>query len=78
MAKLNRRSPDLRGSILQVKQAADAGYVPAKIKLAWSYLFGEGVELDLDKAKGIFEALAAEGNADAHAVSGFGSFLDFI
>ncbi|XP_075983312.1 HMG-coA reductase degradation 3 [Anticarsia gemmatalis] len=71
MAKLNRRSPDLRVSILQVKQAADAGYVPAKIKLAWSYLFGEGVELDLDKAKKIFEDLAEEGNADAHAGMGF-------
>lgn len=69
MAKLNRRSPDLRASILQVKQAADAGYVPAKIKLAWSYVFGEGVELDTDKAKNIFEELVVEGNADAHAVS---------
>lgn len=69
MVKLNRRSPDLRGAILQVKQAADMGYVPAKIKLAWSYLFGEGVELDLEKAKKIFEELTVEGNADAHAVS---------
>lgn len=71
MAKLNRRSPDLRGAILQIKQAADVGYVPAKIKLAWSYLFGEGVELDLEKAKKIFEVLAEEGNAEAHAVSIF-------
>ncbi|XP_026743235.1 protein sel-1 homolog 1 isoform X1 [Trichoplusia ni] len=71
MAKLNRRSPDLRGAILQIKQAADTGYVPAKIKLAWSYLFGEGVELDLEKAKKIFEVLAEEGNADAHAGMGF-------
>ncbi|XP_026332861.1 protein sel-1 homolog 1 [Hyposmocoma kahamanoa] len=70
-AKLNRRSPDLRGAILQVKQAADMGYVPAKIKLAWSYLFGEGVELDLEKAKNIFEKLADEGNAEAHAGMGF-------
>ncbi|XP_050551633.1 protein sel-1 homolog 1 isoform X1 [Spodoptera frugiperda] len=71
MVKLNRRSPDLRGAILQVKQAADMGYVPAKIKLAWSYLFGEGVELDLEKAKKIFEELTVEGNADAHAGMGF-------
>lgn len=71
IAKLNRRSPDLRASILQVKQAADTGYIPAKIKLAWSYLFGEGVELDLDKAKKIFEELAEEGNAEAHAGMGF-------
>ncbi|XP_049878129.1 protein sel-1 homolog 1 isoform X2 [Pectinophora gossypiella] len=71
MAKLNRRSPELRAAILQVKQAADQGYIPAKIKLAWSYLFGEGVELDLDKAKTIFEELAEQGNADAHAGMGF-------
>lgn len=71
VAKLNRRSPDLRGAILQIKQAADIGYIPAKIKLAWSYLFGEGVELDLDKAKKIFEELAEDGNADAHAVRFF-------
>ncbi|XP_061721372.1 protein sel-1 homolog 1 [Cydia pomonella] len=71
LAKLNRRSPDLRASILQVKEAADMGYAPAKIKLAWSYLFGEGVELDLDKARGIFEELVGEGNADAHAGMGF-------
>ncbi|XP_063627850.1 protein sel-1 homolog 1 [Cydia splendana] len=71
LAKLNRRSPDLRASILQVKEAADMGYAPAKIKLAWSYLFGEGVELDLAKARGIFEELVGEGNADAHAGMGF-------
>ncbi|KAJ0173468.1 hypothetical protein K1T71_010617 [Dendrolimus kikuchii] len=71
IAKLNRRSPDLRGAILKVKQAADSGYVPAKIKLAWSYLFGEGVELDVMKSKEIFEALAEEGNAEAHAGMGF-------
>lgn len=69
MAKLKRRSPDLRASILQIKQAADIGYIPAKIKLAWSYLYGEGVELDFDKAREIFETLAEEGNAEAHAVS---------
>ncbi|XP_045776347.1 protein sel-1 homolog 1 isoform X2 [Maniola jurtina] len=71
VAKLDRRSPDLRGAILQVKQAADKGYVPAKIKLAWSYIYGEGVELDVQKAKTIFEELAADGNADAHAGMGF-------
>nr|XP_026498940.1 protein sel-1 homolog 1 isoform X1 [Vanessa tameamea]XP_026498941.1 protein sel-1 homolog 1 isoform X1 [Vanessa tameamea] len=71
MVKLDRRSPDLRGAILQVKQAADWGYVPAKIKLAWSYIYGEGVELDVEKAKKIFEELSEEGNADAHAGLGF-------
>ncbi|KAL0868910.1 hypothetical protein ABMA27_007242, partial [Loxostege sticticalis] len=71
MAKLKRRSPDLRGAILQIQQAASKGYVPAKIKLAWSHIFGEGVELDVEKAKTIFEALAEEGNADAHAGMGF-------
>ncbi|XP_050354285.1 protein sel-1 homolog 1 isoform X2 [Nymphalis io] len=71
MAKLDRRSPDLRAAILQVKQAADWGYVPAKIKLAWSYIYGEGVELDVEKAKKIFEELSEEGNADAHAGLGF-------
>lgn len=69
VAKLDRRSPDLRGAILQVKEAADKGYIPAKIKLAWSYIYGEGVELDVQKAKAIFEELAEQGNADAHAVS---------
>ncbi|XP_023950044.2 protein sel-1 homolog 1 isoform X2 [Bicyclus anynana] len=69
--KLERRTPDLRGAILQVKHAADKGYVPAQIKLAWSYIYGEGVELDVEKAKNIFEGLAAEGNADAHAGMGF-------
>ncbi|CAH2094811.1 unnamed protein product [Euphydryas editha] len=71
IAKLDRRSPDLRGAILQVKQAADSGYVPAKIKLAWSYIYGEGVELDVSKAKTIFEELSEQGNADAHAGMGF-------
>ncbi|KAI8424794.1 hypothetical protein MSG28_006726 [Choristoneura fumiferana] len=71
LAKLQRRSPDLRASVLQVATAADAGYAPAKITLAWSYLFGEGVELDLDKARGIFEELVEQGNADAHAGMGF-------
>lgn len=71
MKKLDKRSPDLRGSILQIKQAADVGYVPAKIKLAWSYIFGEGVELDVEKAKRIFEELSEHGNAEAHAVSVF-------
>ncbi|KAJ2938511.1 hypothetical protein O0L34_g13007 [Tuta absoluta] len=71
MAKLNRRSPELRAAILQIKQAAERGYVPAKIKLAWSYLFGEGVELDIEKAKAIFEELVVEGNGDAHAGMGF-------
>ncbi|CAH0728616.1 unnamed protein product, partial [Brenthis ino] len=71
IAKLNRRSPDLRGAILQVKYAADRGYLPAKNKLAWSYIYGEGVELDVEKAKKIFEELAEEGNADAHAGMGF-------
>ncbi|XP_037293974.1 protein sel-1 homolog 1 isoform X2 [Manduca sexta] len=71
MSKLNKRTPDLRASILQIKQAAEVGYVPAKIKLAWSYVFGEGVELDAEKAKGIFEVLAEEGNAEAHAGMGF-------
>ncbi|CAK1583991.1 unnamed protein product [Parnassius mnemosyne] len=71
IAKLDRRSADLRGAILQVKHAAERGYRPANIKLAWSYLFGEGVELDVDKAKDIFERLASEGDADAHAGMGF-------
>ncbi|XP_022126600.2 protein sel-1 homolog 1 isoform X3 [Pieris rapae] len=69
--KIDKRSPDLRGAILQVKQAADRGYAPAKIKLAWSYIFGEGMELDVEKAKNIFLELAEEGNADAHAGLGF-------
>ncbi|XP_039758024.1 protein sel-1 homolog 1 isoform X2 [Pararge aegeria] len=69
--KLERRTPDLRGTILSIKEAADTGYVPAKIKLAWSYIYGEGVELDVQKAKDIFEKLAAEGNADAHGGMGF-------
>ncbi|XP_041968880.1 protein sel-1 homolog 1 isoform X2 [Aricia agestis] len=69
--KLERRSPDLLGSILQIKRAAEYGYAPAKIKLAWSYLFGEGVEHDIMKAKITFETLAEEGNADAHAGLGF-------
>lgn len=43
--------------------------MPAKNKLAWSYIYGEGVELDVEKAKKIFEELAEEGDADAHAVS---------
>lgn len=59
-----------------MKAAADVGYVPAKIKLAWSHLFGEGVELDVDKAKEIFEKLSEEGIADAHAVS-FESYVAF-
>ncbi|XP_028168679.1 protein sel-1 homolog 1 isoform X1 [Ostrinia furnacalis] len=71
VAKLKRRSPDLRGAILQVQHAAEKGYVPAKIKLAWSHIFGEGVELDVDKARSIFETLSEEGNGDAHAGMGF-------
>lgn len=71
VAKLDRRTLDVDASILQIKQAAEVGYVPAKIKLAWSYLYGEGVEIDFEKAKSIFEELAAEGNADAHAGMGF-------
>ena len=54
-----------------MKLAADKGYSPAKIKLAWSYIYGEGVELNVDKAREIFEELAEDGNADAHAVSIF-------
>ncbi|XP_045503038.1 protein sel-1 homolog 1 isoform X2 [Colias croceus] len=69
--KIDKRVPDLRGAILQVKQAADSGYAPAKIRLAWSYVFGEGVELDVDRARKIFQELADEGNADAHAGMGF-------
>ncbi|CAH0400630.1 unnamed protein product [Chilo suppressalis] len=71
MAKLRRRSPDLRSTILTIQQAANKGYIPAKIKLAWSHIFGEGVELDIEKAKAIFEILVEEGNADAHAGMGF-------
>ncbi|CAH0756604.1 unnamed protein product [Diatraea saccharalis] len=71
MAKLRRRSPDLRGAILTIQQAANKGYIPAKIKLAWSHIFGEGVELDIEKAKVIFETLAEDGIADAHAGMGF-------
>lgn len=69
--KLNRRSPDLRGAILKVKESAEMGYAPAKIRLAWAHLFGEGVEFDVDQAKTIFEELAQEGVADAHAGMGF-------
>ncbi|CAH2044650.1 unnamed protein product, partial [Iphiclides podalirius] len=69
--KLDRRPADLRGATMQVKLAAERGYHPAKIRLAWSYIFGEGVELDIEKAKDIFEALANEGIADAHAGMGF-------
>ncbi|XP_060805146.1 protein sel-1 homolog 1 isoform X2 [Amyelois transitella] len=70
-AKLRRRSPDLRTAVSQIKTAADSGYVPAKIQLAWCYLFGEGVEMDVDKARVIFEELAEGGNADAQAGLGF-------
>lgn len=69
ISKLERRAPDLVGAILQIKHSAERGYVPAKIKLAWSYIFGEGVELDVDKARKIFEELLEKGNAEAHAVS---------
>lgn len=69
VAKLERRPADLQGAMMKVRLAAERGYNPAKIRLAWSYIFGEGVELDVEKAKKIFEALANEGNADAHAVS---------
>ncbi|VVC88578.1 unnamed protein product [Leptidea sinapis] len=69
--KIKKRTPDLRGAILQVKQAAEKGYAPAKIKLAWSYIFGEGVELNLDKARKIFEGLSEYGHAEGHAGLGF-------
>ncbi|XP_032521684.2 protein sel-1 homolog 1 [Danaus plexippus] len=71
ISKLERRAPDLVGAILQIKHSAERGYVPAKIKLAWSYIFGEGVELDVDKARKIFEELLEKGNAEAHAGMGF-------
>lgn len=61
-----------------MKQAADSGYVPAKIKLAWSYIYGEGVELDVSKAKNIFEELSEQGNADAHAVSYYNLLIFYI
>ncbi|KOB64433.1 putative Sel1l protein, partial [Operophtera brumata] len=70
-AKLHRRMPDLPDTIGQVKQAADAGYLPAQIKLAWSHVFGEGVTLDVARAKDIFQRLAELGNAEAHAGMGF-------
>lgn len=69
MKKLQRRTPDLQATINQIKDAADAGYIPAQIKLAWSHIFGEGVALDLPRAKEIFERLAEKGIADAHSVS---------
>ncbi|XP_072929687.1 protein sel-1 homolog 1 isoform X2 [Epargyreus clarus] len=69
--KLDRRSPDRRALILQVKEAAEKGYVPAQIKLAWSYVFGEGVELDVGKAHEIFKELAEQGEGDAHSGMGF-------
>ncbi|XP_052756362.1 protein sel-1 homolog 1 isoform X2 [Galleria mellonella] len=70
-AKLRRRSPDIRSAIMQVKQSADRGYIPAKIKLAWSHVFGEGVDMDIEAAKAIFEELAEQGNGEAHAGMGF-------
>lgn len=69
MQKLQRRSADVRGVVLQVQRAAERGYAPARVQLAWSYIFGEGVDLDIEKGKEMFEELANEGNADAHAVS---------
>ncbi|XP_014355865.2 protein sel-1 homolog 1 [Papilio machaon] len=71
MQKLERRSADVRGAVQQVQRAAERGYAPAKVQLAWSYIFGEGLDLDIDKGKEIFEELANEGNADAHAGVGF-------
>ncbi|KAM3959331.1 HMG-coA reductase degradation 3 [Aphomia sociella] len=70
-AKLRRRSPDIRSAILQIKQAAERGYIPARIKLAWSYIFGEGLDMDLETGKAIFEELAEQGNGEAHAGMGF-------
>lgn len=66
--KIDKRTADIHHAIAQVKIAADKGYAPAKIKLAWSHVFGEGVELNVDKAREIFEEMAEDGNADAHAV----------
>ncbi|XP_013170471.1 PREDICTED: protein sel-1 homolog 1 [Papilio xuthus] len=71
MQKLERRSADVSGAVQQVQRAAERGYAPARVQLAWSYIFGEGVDLDIDKGKEIFEELANEGNADAHAGVGF-------
>ncbi|GBP24425.1 hypothetical protein EVAR_19301_1 [Eumeta japonica] len=68
MTELSRRPPDLDDAILLIKEAAEKGYASARVKLAWSYLFGEGVEMDFDKAKTILKELAEVGNADAHAV----------
>lgn len=69
ITKLQRRTPNVQETIGQIKQAADIGYIPAQIKMAWCYLFGEGVTLDMTKAKEMFEELAEKGNAEAHAVS---------
>ncbi|XP_059047459.1 protein sel-1 homolog 1 [Achroia grisella] len=70
-AKLRRRSPDIHSAIMQVKQAADRGYIPARIKMASCYIFGEGVDVDIGTAKAIFEELAEQGNGEAHAGLGF-------
>ncbi|KPI92071.1 Protein sel-1-like 1 [Papilio xuthus] len=39
MQKLERRSADVSGAVQQVQRAAERGYAPARVQLAWSYIF---------------------------------------
>lgn len=68
---LKRRTTDIEGPTNAIEMAADAGYIPAKIKMAWCRLMGEGTYVDPDYAHRVFSELADQGVADAHAVSGF-------
>ncbi len=56
---------DGREAFAVYKMAADAGYVPAKLKVGLLYLEGKGVTRDLPSAVKWFMTAAEQGNADA-------------
>lgn len=69
--RLRRRTLGIEEVLVKVNDSAKMGYVPAKIRMAWFYLFGDGVKINVQKAIETFTELSQLGIADAHAGLGF-------